>query len=49
VIVVIDDGSVDQTADLVTRIWSGRVPVQLTGCAQPGKGEVEVTPIPGLG
>ena len=37
-VVVIDNGSVDQTSDLVARPWSDRVPVQLTGCAQPGKG-----------
>lgn len=37
-IVVIDNGSVDQTSDLVARTRSDRVPVQLTGCAQPGKG-----------
>jgi dolichyl-phosphate beta-glucosyltransferase len=37
-IVVIDNGSVDQTGDLVARSWSDRVPVHLTGCARPGKG-----------
>jgi dolichyl-phosphate beta-glucosyltransferase len=37
-VVVIDNGSVDQTSDLVARMRSDRVPVQLTGCAQPGKG-----------
>ena len=37
-VVVIDNGSVDQTSDLVARTWSDRVPVHLTGCAQPGKG-----------
>ena len=37
-IVVIDNGSVDQTSDLVARRWSDRVPVRLTGCAQRGKG-----------
>ncbi len=37
-VVVIDNGSVDQTSDLVARAWSDRVPVHLTGCAQPGKG-----------
>ena len=37
-VVVIDNGSVDQTSDLVARTWSDRVPVQLTGCAEPGKG-----------
>lgn len=35
---VIDNGSVDQTSDLVARTRSGRVPVHLTGCARPGKG-----------
>ena len=37
-VVVIDNGSVDQTSDLVARTRSGRVPIYLTGCAQPGKG-----------
>ena len=37
-VVVIDNGSVDQTSDLVARAWSDRVPVHLTGCAEPGKG-----------
>jgi dolichyl-phosphate beta-glucosyltransferase len=37
-IVVVDNGSVDQTSDLVARRWSDRVSVQLVGCAQPGKG-----------
>jgi dolichyl-phosphate beta-glucosyltransferase len=37
-VVVIDNGSVDQTADLAVRNWSERVPVHLTGCARPGKG-----------
>jgi len=37
-VVVIDNGSVDQTADLVALTRSDRVPVHLTGCAQPGKG-----------
>ena len=37
-VVVIDNGSVDQTSDLAARSWSDRVPVVLTGCAQPGKG-----------
>lgn len=37
-VVVIDNGSVDQTTDLVARKWSDRVPVHLTGCARPGKG-----------
>jgi dolichyl-phosphate beta-glucosyltransferase len=37
-VVVIDNGSFDQTSDLAARAWSSRVPVVLTGCAQPGKG-----------
>lgn len=37
-VVVIDNGSVDHTSDVVARQWSDRVPVLLTGCAQPGKG-----------
>lgn len=37
-VVVVDNGSVDQTADLAARNWSERVPVYLTGCARPGKG-----------
>jgi dolichyl-phosphate beta-glucosyltransferase len=37
-VVVIDNGSADQTSDVVVRRWSDRVPVLLTGCAQPGKG-----------
>jgi dolichyl-phosphate beta-glucosyltransferase len=37
-IVVIDNGSVDQTSDLAAQTWSDRVPVVLIGCAQPGKG-----------
>ena len=37
-IVVVDNGSVDQTSDLVARQRSDRVSVQLVGCAQPGKG-----------
>ena len=37
-IVVVDNGSVDQTSDLVARQWSDRVSVRLVGCAQPGKG-----------
>ena len=37
-VVVIDNGSADQTADLAERVWSDRVPVHLTGCARPGKG-----------
>lgn len=37
-VVVIDNGSFDQTSDLAARTWSSRVPVVLTGCAQPGKG-----------
>lgn len=37
-VVVIDNGSSDQTADLALRPWSDRVRVCLTGCARPGKG-----------
>jgi dolichyl-phosphate beta-glucosyltransferase len=37
-IVVIDNGSVDRTSDLVTRIRSERVSIKLMGCAKPGKG-----------
>ena len=38
-VVVIDNGSVDQTSDLTSRaMGSEHVPVHLTGCARPGKG-----------
>jgi len=37
-VVVIDNGSVDQTTDVVAKMRSERVSVYLTGCAQPGKG-----------
>lgn len=37
-VVVIDNGSSDRTSDLAAQVWSERVPVHLTGCAQPGKG-----------
>ena len=37
-LVVIDNGSVDRTVDLVTRLRSRSVPVHLIGCAKPGKG-----------
>ena len=37
-LVVIDNGSTDQTVDLVAGVQSGRVPVSVIGCAQPGKG-----------
>ena len=37
-LVVIDNGSVDRTVDLVTRLRSRCVPVHLIGCAKPGKG-----------
>jgi dolichyl-phosphate beta-glucosyltransferase len=37
-VVVIDNGSVDRTTDVVAGIRSARVPVHLTGCARPGKG-----------
>ena len=35
---VIDNGSVDQTVDLVTRMRSRCVAVRVIGCAHPGKG-----------
>jgi dolichyl-phosphate beta-glucosyltransferase len=37
-VVVIDNGSVDHTVDLASRMRSDRVPVSVIGCAQPGKG-----------
>jgi dolichyl-phosphate beta-glucosyltransferase len=38
-VVVIDNGSVDQTSDVAAMAtWSERVPVCLTGCARLGKG-----------
>jgi dolichyl-phosphate beta-glucosyltransferase len=37
-VVVIDNGSVDHTVDLASRVRSDRVPVSVIGCAQPGKG-----------
>lgn len=39
-LVVVDNGSVDRTVDLVTRLRarSGRVPVHVIGCARRGKG-----------
>lgn len=38
-IVVVDNGSVDGTAEVALRIGSGRtVPVDVIGCARPGKG-----------
>lgn len=37
-VVVIDNGSVDRTVDLVSRVHSQRVAVHVIGCAQPGKG-----------
>jgi dolichyl-phosphate beta-glucosyltransferase len=37
-VVVVDNGSVDQTSDLAARKWSDSVPVYLAGCAQRGKG-----------
>jgi dolichyl-phosphate beta-glucosyltransferase len=38
-VVVIDNGSVDQTSDIAAMAtWSERVPVFLTGCARLGKG-----------
>jgi len=35
---VIDNGSVDRTANLVKRLGAGRVPIHLIGCAERGKG-----------
>ena len=37
-LVVIDNGSVNRTVDLVGRLRSRSVPVHVIGCAQPGKG-----------
>jgi glycosyltransferase involved in cell wall biosynthesis len=37
-LVVIDNGSFDDTVDLAIRMRSGHVPVTVIGCAQPGKG-----------
>jgi dolichyl-phosphate beta-glucosyltransferase len=37
-VVVVDNGSVDGTADVVRRAMRGPVPVHLVGCATPGKG-----------
>ena len=37
-VVVIDNGSIDQTVNLVAQMRSGRVPVSVIGCARPGKG-----------
>jgi len=37
-LVVIDNGSVDRTVNLVKRLGSGRVPIHLVGCAERGKG-----------
>ncbi|MGD0704616.1 MAG: glycosyltransferase [Trebonia sp.] len=37
-VVVIDNGSFDHTADVAMARWSGRVPVQVTGCVRRGKG-----------
>ena len=39
-LVVVDNGSVDRTVDLVVRLrsHSGRVAVSVIGCAEPGKG-----------
>ncbi len=37
-LVVVDNGSIDQTVDLVRRVRSRRVPVTVIGCARPGKG-----------
>jgi dolichyl-phosphate beta-glucosyltransferase len=38
VITVVDNGSIDRTADLVIDDIGGHVPIRLIGCAQPGKG-----------
>jgi dolichyl-phosphate beta-glucosyltransferase len=38
VITVVDNGSVDRTADLVIDDLDSHVPIRLIGCAQPGKG-----------
>ncbi len=37
-VVVVDNGSVDRTVDLVTGMHSPRVAIRVIGCAQPGKG-----------
>jgi hypothetical protein len=37
-LVVIDNGSVERTGDLVGRLGSDAVPAHVIGCAQPGKG-----------
>ncbi len=37
-LVVIDNGSADQTSDLVARTSSASIPIHLIGCAQRGKG-----------
>jgi dolichyl-phosphate beta-glucosyltransferase len=37
-VVVVDNGSIDQTVDLVTLMSPGRVPISVIGCARPGKG-----------
>ena len=37
-LVVIDNGSVDRTVDLVSRLHSPSVAIHVIGCAQPGKG-----------
>ena len=37
-VVVIDNSKLDRTSDLAAQVWYRRVPVHLTGCAQPGKG-----------
>lgn len=37
-LVVIDNGSIDQTVDLVSKVRSNHVPVNVVGCAQRGKG-----------
>jgi dolichyl-phosphate beta-glucosyltransferase len=37
-VVVVDNGSIDQTVDLASAVRSRNVPVSVIGCAQPGKG-----------
>jgi dolichyl-phosphate beta-glucosyltransferase len=37
-VVVVDNGSIDQTVDLATRMRSDQVPITVIGCAQRGKG-----------
>jgi dolichyl-phosphate beta-glucosyltransferase len=37
-IVVVDNASIDRSAEVAREYWSGSVPVRLVHCAQPGKG-----------